>query len=500
MGEKLATSVIECDLCVPRCESDHVVIKSSFIRSYAMASNMEMLNGEIFGDINTALYQNGEDCQSLFRMNTNDLLPQQGSDLSELMLNDFFHNNGVAEMQCVKYETDAKLLTMLDGREEPTHYKKIPVLDDFTHPLLQFNVAISGRPCSASAWCYSNALEKLFVKKKTPVTFDVTYMQPSDYSRLKLRIMLVYSNSQYAYNAISRCQDDIAKDGAKDFAHKEHVVRCLNPDASFTGREKGVNFEDRLAVLVDLNNGGTPQHLEKQQTVPVSLEFLCQNSCPTMERRATTLVFTVENELGTLLGRKSISVKICSCPKRDMEKDDSKATGGRENNKNKRKNANEVVPSNDQPPRKMTRQSSVDLKSTLNSNINATTSARESAAGPAAAATAAAATPLLGQIKREPSFTPLGYSLSNLSNSSNSTIDNDSSAVVLTLRLPDLACASEVAMYAFKHLSSILISCKDEKDKNRYAQYLSHCRRVRKDFERSAQMQEEPSPECDSSM
>lgn len=29
----------------------------SFIRSYAMASNMEMLNGEIFGDINTALYQ-----------------------------------------------------------------------------------------------------------------------------------------------------------------------------------------------------------------------------------------------------------------------------------------------------------------------------------------------------------------------------------------------------------------------------------------------------------
>ena len=142
--------------------------------------------------------------------------------------------------------------------------------------------------------------------------------------------------------------------------------------------------------------------------------------------------------------------------------------------------ANEVVPSNDQPPRKMTRQSSVDLKSTLNSNINATTSARESAAGPAAAA--AAATPLLGQIKREPSFTPLGYSLSNLSNSSSSTIDNDSSAVVLTLRLPDLACASEVAMYAFKHLSSILISCKDEKDKNRYAQYLSHCRRVRSKY------------------
>uniref|UniRef100_A0A182K2G4 p53 DNA-binding domain-containing protein n=1 Tax=Anopheles christyi TaxID=43041 RepID=A0A182K2G4_9DIPT len=435
---------------------------------------MDLLNAEMFGDINTGSHQNGEDCQTLFRMNTNDLLPSQGYTMEEIMFNDFFRSNGVAEMQCVKYETDTKPLSLLDGVEPPNHHKQIPVLDDFTHTLQQFTVAISGKPCSASSWCYSHEMDKLFVKKKTPVTFDVTYTQLSD-CKLKLRIMLMYTNPQYAYNVINRCQDDISKDGAKDFVHKEHVVRCLNPGASFTGREDGMNFEDRLAVLVDLNSGGT-QYPQKQQTVPVSLEFLCQNSCPTMERRATTLLFTVENEHGTLLGRKSISVKICSCPKRDMEKDEKKATGGQEKNKNKRKHANDVVSSSDQPPRKITRQSSVDLKPTSTKNIINSTNAtaRETSAVPASST--------MGQIKREPSFTPLGYSLSNLSNSSNSTIDNDSSAVVLTLRLPDLACASEVAMYAFKHLSSILISCKDEKDKTRYAQYLSHCRRVRSKY------------------
>uniref|UniRef100_A0A182TC70 p53 DNA-binding domain-containing protein n=1 Tax=Anopheles maculatus TaxID=74869 RepID=A0A182TC70_9DIPT len=238
-------------------------------------------------------------------------------------------------MQYVKFETDDKAMATMFGDEPPNHFKKTPILEEYTHPLHPFTVGISGKPCSASSWCYSTVLEKLFVKKKTPVTFDVSFSQPLK-GTLKLRIMLVYSNTQYAYNSITRCQDDISKDGAKDYKFKEHVVRCLNPEALYAGRENGVNFEDRLAILVDLNNGGSQNLEQTQQTVPVSLEFLCQNSCPTMERRGTTLVFTVENERGHLLGRKSISVKICSCPKRDMDKDEKKATG-RESNKNKRK-------------------------------------------------------------------------------------------------------------------------------------------------------------------
>lgn len=435
-----------------------------------------MQNAEMFGDINTGSCQNVEDCQTLFRMNTNDLLPPPlEGNIDEMFLHDFLRNPSNGIMQCVKYETETKSMAMLYGDEPPDHLKKTPILEDFIHPLQNFTVGISGEPCSASSWCYSKVLEKLFVKKKTPVTFDVSFSQPLD-GGLKLRIMLVYSNTQFAYNTITRCQDDISKDRAKSYEFKEHVVRCLNPEALYAGRENGVNFEDRLAILVDLNDGRSQKHQQTQQTVPVSLEFLCQNSCPTMERRGTTLLFTLENEHGTLLGRKSISVKICSCPKRDMEKDERKATG-RESNTKKRKHANETVSSTDHPPKKLSRQSSVDVKPTLNS----TTSTAVRASATSALAMPASST--VGQVKREPSFTTLGRSLSTLSNSS--TVDNDSSAVVLTLRLPDFACAADVAMYAFKHLSSILVSCKDEQEKTRYAQYLSHCRRVRSKYSSS---------------
>uniref|UniRef100_A0A182VQ93 p53 DNA-binding domain-containing protein n=1 Tax=Anopheles minimus TaxID=112268 RepID=A0A182VQ93_9DIPT len=434
---------------------------------------MDLPNAEMFGDINTGSCQNVEDYQTLFRMNTNDLLPQ-GDNMDEMLLNDFIRSNGIVDMECVKYETDTKPLAMMYGEEKPNHFKKTPVLDDFTHSMQNFTVGISGTPIGATSWSYSSELKKLFAKKKTPVTFDVSFSQPTE-GILKLRIMLLYSNPQFAYNTITRCQDDISKDRAKDYKFREHVVQCLNPEALYIGRENGVNFEDRLAVFVNLNNGGA-QNQQILQTVPVSLEFLCQNSCSTMERRATTLVFTLENEHGTLLGRKSISVKICSCPKRDMEKEEKKATEW-EANKNKRKQVNEtVVSSTDQPPRKKSRQSNVDAKPTLNGNISST-----SRAPPASLPMPTSS--VLGQVKREPSFTTLGRSLSNMSNSS--MVDNDNSAVVLTLRLPDFDCAADVAMYAFKHLSSILVSCKDEQEKTRYAQYLSHCRRVKRKYSSS---------------
>uniref|UniRef100_A0A182M5Y6 p53 DNA-binding domain-containing protein n=1 Tax=Anopheles culicifacies TaxID=139723 RepID=A0A182M5Y6_9DIPT len=433
---------------------------------------MDLPNAEMFGDINTGSCQNVDDCQTLFRMNTNDLLnpPQGGENMDEIFaLHDFFRNNGIVDMECIKYETDTKPSPTMFGEEQPDHFKKTPLLDEFTSSPQNFTVEINGTPCSASSWCYSKDLKKLFVKKKTPVTFDVSFSQSLE-SKFKLRIMLVYSNSQFAYNTINRCQDDISKDGARDYEYKEHVVRCLNPKATYIGREDGVNFEDRLAVIVNLNNVGA-QNQKTQQTVPVSLEFLCQNSCPTMERRATALLFTLENEHGTLLGRKSISVKICSCPKRDMDKDEKRSTE-RETNRSKRKHANETVGSStDQPPHKKSRQSNADVKSTLNGTTSSTSHAMPTSSLPLPTSS------VLGQVKREPSFTTLGRSLSTLSNSS--VVDNDNSAVVLTLRLPDFNCAAEVAMYAFKHLSSILVSCKDEQEKTRYAQFLSHCRRVR---------------------
>lgn len=442
--------------------------------------NMDFANAEFFGDINTETFQLGDDYQTLCRLDTNDLLPAESVNTQDAVMNDLFRNTTVAEMHYVKFETDdvkPKQIVPYGGEMSSiaSHLKRIPILDEMSLPPHNFTVGVSGKPSSsASSWCYSTPLDKLFVKKKTAVTFDMSFNRAYE-ANLKVRIMLVYTNPQDVYKIIARCQDDIVKDRATNYDSKQHVVRCLNPAAAYTGREDGINTEDRLGVLIDLKGADM-----MQQTVPVSLEFLCQNSCPSLERRPTSLLFTLENEHGTLLGRKSISVKICSCPKRDMDKDMGKrgTGGGRATTASgtKRKHANDVTSSTEHqpPPKKLTRQSSIVDANPTTSDVSNTS--QETPAPPTNAT--------VGQIKREHSFTTLGRSLSNLSSTSN-PIDNDSSAVVLTLRLPDIASANEVAMYAFKHLAFTIVCSKDEQVQNRYARYLKHCRRVKSKYSSS---------------
>uniref|UniRef100_A0A3F2YX69 p53 DNA-binding domain-containing protein n=1 Tax=Anopheles farauti TaxID=69004 RepID=A0A3F2YX69_9DIPT len=445
---------------------------------------MDFHNAELFGDIDTEELQNVDDYQ-LCRLDTKDLLPA-GTD--EALMNDLFRDTEVAQVYVKLDSSDTKpKLFGTNAGEMASHLNIIPSCKVMSYPPHYFTVVVSGKPCSASSWFYSTELDKLFVKKKTAVTFDVSCNQANE-QNLKVRIMLVYTNPQDVCKIVTRCQDDIAKDKDNSYEFKQHVVRCLNPGATYTGRDKGVVTEDRFGVLLDLNGAEMMQH-----TVPVSLEFLCQNSCPSLERRPTSLLFMLENEHGTLLGRKSISVKICSCPKRDMDKEEKKVSGVRAATASgtKRKHAATDATSTSEhqpPPRKLTRQSSiVDSKPTMSDII----STSQDTLPPLTNAT-------VGQIKREHSFTTLGRSLSNLSNGSN-PVDNDSSAVVLTLRLPDIACANEVAMYAFKHLASVIICSKDEQEKDRYARYLSHCRRVKKNFERSAEKQDMSNADYDSS-
>lgn len=41
-----------------------------------------------------------------------------------------------------------------------------------------------------------------------------------------------------------------------------------------------------------------------------------------MNRRAVDVIFTLEDACGRVLGRRKLSVRVCSCPKRDKEKEE----------------------------------------------------------------------------------------------------------------------------------------------------------------------------------
>ena len=62
-----------------------------------------------------------------------------------------------------------------------------------------------------------------------------------------------------------------------------------------------------------------------------------------MNRKSTVIVFTLEDEIGTVLGKKLLHFKVCSCPKRDKEKDEASLVTEQQPKPKKRKPSEAAV-------------------------------------------------------------------------------------------------------------------------------------------------------------
>lgn len=423
-------------------------------------------SAETFGDIPIPESSQSDDISALSRLDTKELMllpPENNQMLFDELLKYGNEQYPVKnEMQPLAYST------FVD------HMTKIPDLEDLPNNIYNFNVELKGE--GSKAWAYSNKLKKLYVKKQQALTVSVSFRNSLPDTCLNLRVMLVCSSPQDSHKPVYRCQHDISKDKFQPDYLKDHVVRCLNPEATYIGHANGVAFKDRLAMMIQLQGVG-------EQVTPVSLEFLCQNSCPTIERRATSLVFTLETEYGAILGRNSINVKICSCPKRDMDKEEGKATGSSVVGGKRKHNAqNTSATADDQPPKKLTRQSS---QPCVRPTRSVTTTNQHDAAVPSTSAI----TPFDCVKKETPAYVPLSRSSSTISNTA---VENDSTAIAVNLRLPDLSTAVEVIEYAFKHISADMVRCGNEEKRNRLATFLAHCRRMKRDLKKGMEENDEP--------
>lgn len=94
-----------------------------------------------------------------------------------------------------------------------------------------------------------------------------------------------------------------------------HVIRCQNSNAWYDGNR---NDGNHLSVVIRLSQ---PQ--PGTDSVREMYQFVCKNSCPSgMNRRPIEVLFTLENVNCDILGRRVLSVRVCSCPKRDKEKEE----------------------------------------------------------------------------------------------------------------------------------------------------------------------------------
>ncbi|XP_071557121.1 cellular tumor antigen p53 [Temnothorax nylanderi] len=165
-------------------------------------------------------------------------------------------------------------------------------------------------------WVYSEVLKKLYIKmeKVLPLRFTWEPAMPG----LFLRTELVFLLDEHKSDPVKRCYNHAAMTNyvnqTMEPGRIKHVVHCVNHASSIYQEKDGY-----FSILTPLC---TPE--AGSQYVPMCFKFFCKNSCPSgMNRRATELVFTLENEHNQTLARRTIVIRICSCPKRDKQKDEA---------------------------------------------------------------------------------------------------------------------------------------------------------------------------------
>ncbi|XP_012278366.1 cellular tumor antigen p53 [Orussus abietinus] len=191
----------------------------------------------------------------------------------------------------------------------------IPSRDEFPGNL-NFQLLLNNQ-MAGKYWVYSPTLSKVFINMEQ--TLPLTFKWEPPQEGLWLRAVMMFSLEQYRSDPVHRCLNHMAATDRSniniDNRQIRHVFRCLNPASM---------YEDRgghLSVIAPL---GLPQ--AGSQHVPMHFQFFCKNSCTSgMNRRPTELIFTLENDEGRVLGRRRLGVRICSCPKRDKEKEEAEA-------------------------------------------------------------------------------------------------------------------------------------------------------------------------------
>lgn len=175
-----------------------------------------------------------------------------------------------------------------------------------------FDVTMNG---DNNNWLFNPNLQKIFIKMNAVMSINLTFNPPKE--TLFLRAMIIYSNVNEMHLPVKRCANHRMNDNG---ANNDHILKCCNPHAHYTGNELGTLFKDRLAVVVPL---ATPKiNDDGLASYSIGFEFACQNSCVSgINRKTTSIVFTLENQNFKILGKKAIQFKVCSCPKRDSDRE-----------------------------------------------------------------------------------------------------------------------------------------------------------------------------------
>ncbi|XP_078053296.1 transcription factor p53 isoform X1 [Augochlora pura] len=245
-------------------------------------------------------------------------LPLLTENMIDDNIDDKFESNQEYDMTNLTQQyMEGKVMKNEDSPEYyPASETTTPVREEFPG-CYNFQFSLANQE-STKHRIYSQSLGKVFINMDETLPLRFKWDPPVD--GLYLRTTMVFSLDQYASDPVRRCHNHMALNNTnnRDYDPRviKHVVRCLDHSSMYEERN------EHLSVLTPLR---TPQ--PGSQYVLMNFKFLCKNSCPSgMNRRPTDLIFTLEDHKRTVLGRRILPVRVCSCPKRDKMKEESEIT------------------------------------------------------------------------------------------------------------------------------------------------------------------------------
>jgi len=218
---------------------------------------------------------------------------------------------------CEEQKRNIKRPLEEDYDDEKEIYYRNAYYNYLSRPVtFQFNVPDNGGG-QGQDWMYSETSNKLYIKmeKVLPLRFTWEPARPGVF----LRTELVYLFDEHKSDPVKRCYNHTAvtypANQDMDPDRIKHVVQCVNIPSSYEENDGG-----HLSVVTPIR----PPEGDSRY-VMVYFKFFCKNSCQSgMNRRATELIFTLEDERRQILAQSQrMIIRICSCPKRDKIKDES---------------------------------------------------------------------------------------------------------------------------------------------------------------------------------
>ena len=184
---------------------------------------------------------------------------------------------------------------------------------------------------------YSGLLKKLYIRQNHAAQLRLVYSGSGD-RKLSVSACLMFTSPDQAQHHVTACyQHSRRSDGELKDALAEFVLRMSSDSlnvkyASFKNGRKFVQIENLPSTNQSSNQGTS-----------VSVKFTDLSSCPGgINRRDTSLVLALTDHSGQLMGRRVLPVRICTCPKRDREKDEREERETRHRDTETHQNQGEV--------------------------------------------------------------------------------------------------------------------------------------------------------------